>query len=190
MTQVVDPVTDQPLIEYTYDGNGIKVVDFKPDVEALYTFYSQAGDLLYEKDFISGVESSYIQLGNQNIAKINTGCIGTDTDKDGIEDCIETKLGLDPFNPADASQDRDGDGLTNGQEIALGTNIDNADSDGDGMPDKWEVDMGLNPLADDAGLDADGDGYTNLQEYQNGTSPLEAFNFSYVLPAILHIILN
>ncbi len=189
LVQVLDPVSGNPLIDYTYDGDGIKALEIKED-SALYTFYSQAGDLLYEKDFISDIESTYIQLGNQNIAKINTGCIGTDTDLDGIDDCTETKLGLDPNDPADAAQDRDGDGLSNAEEIALGTNLDSADSDGDGMPDKWEVDMQLNPLEDDADLDTDGDGFTNLEEFQNGTSPQEPFNFSYVLPAILHVILN
>ncbi len=70
------------------------------------------------------------------------------------------------------NQDSDGDGLTNAQEIALGTNPLNADTDGDGMPDGWEVHFGTNPLVNDAGVaSAAADGLTNLQEYLGGTDP-------------------
>ena len=70
------------------------------------------------------------------------------------------------------SQDSDGDGLTNAQEIALGTNPLNPDTDGDGMPDGWEVHFGTNPLVNDANNpSAAGDGLTNIQEYLGGTDP-------------------
>jgi YD repeat-containing protein len=69
-------------------------------------------------------------------------------------------------------QDSDGDGLTNQQEITLGTNPLNIDTDGDGMPDGWEVHFGTNPLVNDAGNpSAAADGLTNLQEYMGGTDP-------------------
>jgi len=67
--------------------------------------------------------------------------------------------------------DSDGDGLTNEEEYARGTNPNNPDSDGDGMPDGWEVTYGLDPLANDASGDKDGDGYTNLKEYKAKTNP-------------------
>ena len=68
--------------------------------------------------------------------------------------------------------DNDNDGLTNAQELALGTDPLNPDTDGDGMPDGWEVKYGLNPLsAADAAVDTDNDGLTNLQEYNLGTDP-------------------
>jgi hypothetical protein len=77
----------------------------------------------------------------------------------------------------DESQlDNDHDGLTNGQERALGTDPNNPDSDGDGMPDGWEVAHGLNPLMNDASGDPDGDGFTNLQEYRQHTDPADYFN--------------
>ena len=47
---------------------------------------------------------------------------------------------------ADDLQDRDEDGLDNGQEASLGTNPDNADTDGDGYQDKVETDAGTDPL--------------------------------------------
>jgi YD repeat-containing protein len=67
--------------------------------------------------------------------------------------------------------DDDGDGLTNAQEAALGTDPNNPDTDGDGIPDGWEVDHGLDPKTNDAALDPDQDGLTNLQEFQSGTDP-------------------
>ena len=70
------------------------------------------------------------------------------------------------------SQDSDGDGLTNAQEVALGTNPLNPDTDGDGMPDGWEVRFGTNPLVNDAANpSAAADGLTNIQEYLGGTDP-------------------
>lgn len=70
-------------------------------------------------------------------------------------------------------QDSDGDGLTNAQEIAAGTNPLVVDTDGDGLPDGWEVYYGLNPLdPSDAGKPSKaGDGLTNLQEFKAGTDP-------------------
>lgn len=69
-----------------------------------------------------------------------------------------------------AFQDTDGDGLSDAQEIALGTNPNNADTDGDGIQDKAEVDNGLNPLdATDAAQDLDNDGLSNVDEINAGS---------------------
>jgi len=40
-----------------------------------------------------------------------------DSDRDGILDRIEKKVGLDPHNPNDAKQDKDNDGFTNIEEV-------------------------------------------------------------------------
>ena len=45
-----------------------------------------------------------------------------DDDNDGMPDWWEILFGLDPFNPNDANQDPDGDGLTNLEEYLAGTN--------------------------------------------------------------------
>ena len=80
--------------------------------------------------------------------------------------------GSDPLDPSDGGEDWDGDGLTNAEEQAAGTNMNNPDSDGDGLPDGWEVANGLDPLwSGDANADGDGDGLSNTQEYNAGTNP-------------------
>ena len=77
----------------------------------------------------------------------------------------------------DDARDTDGDGLSDADELANGTSINNPDTDGDGLPDLWEVEAGLNPLsaagADGAQGDPDGDGVPNIAEFQANTAPWE-----------------
>lgn len=64
-----------------------------------------------------------------------------DTDKDGLTDDQEKKLGTDPTNP-----DTDADGLNDGAEVNIwGTDPLNKDTDGDGFTDGQEVLNGFNP---------------------------------------------
>ncbi len=103
----------------------------------------------------------------------------TDTDQDGIIDALESTLvdtdgdgvneEVDPANAnvcipnagsaACLASDTDGDGLSNAQEIALGTDPAAADSDGDGIDDGTEV--GGNPAAPS---DSDQDGSADVLE--------------------------
>jgi hypothetical protein len=68
--------------------------------------------------------------------------------------------------------DPDGDGLTDTQEQALGTNPELADTDGDGLSDGAEVLIhGTDPLD----VDSDGDGLSDGQEVNVlGSDPLDA----------------
>lgn len=68
-----------------------------------------------------------------------------DNDRDGMSDLFERDNGLNPDDPADATQDPDGDDLTNLQEFLLQTGPQVADTDGDGFPDGAEVLAGTNP---------------------------------------------
>ncbi|NLZ74308.1 hypothetical protein GX917_00120 [Candidatus Falkowbacteria bacterium] len=64
--------------------------------------------------------------------------------------------------------DSDGDGLTDEEEILLGTNINVIDTDGDGLSDYEEVKIyKTNPLS----ADTDGDGYLDGEEVKNGYDP-------------------
>ncbi|HID27576.1 MAG TPA: hypothetical protein EYP22_07145, partial [Methanosarcinales archaeon] len=58
------------------------------------------------------------------------------------------------------AKDSDNDGLSDKQELQLGTDPNSADSDKDGLPDKLELDKGLNPRL----ADSDGDGINDKQD--------------------------
>jgi alpha-tubulin suppressor-like RCC1 family protein len=68
------------------------------------------------------------------------------------------------------SCDPDGDGLTNDEEWANGTDPWNADTNGDGLSDGTAVQTGMSAT----NPDMDGDGIPNTVERLNGTNPLNA----------------
>ncbi|MGD8786641.1 MAG: hypothetical protein PVJ60_04390 [Phycisphaerales bacterium] len=65
--------------------------------------------------------------------------------------------------------DTDNDGLTDQEEIGLGTDLSNVDSDDDGLFDREEVrTYGTDPL----NSDSDGDGFLDGEEVKEGYNPL------------------
>jgi MYXO-CTERM domain-containing protein len=85
-----------------------------------------------------------------------------DIDEDGIPDLID----LDDTDGPDA--DPDGDGLTNAEELAFGSDPQDADSDDDGLDDGEEQAAGTDPNNEDS----DGDGLTDGEEvHEYGTDP-------------------
>lgn len=102
-------------------------------------------------------------LPNQTLAVV-------DTDNDGLADDLEAShYATDP-----QLADTDGDGYSDGEEVALGYSprfvkqrLIEVDSDLDGLNDDWEFRLGtaiLNP-------DTDGDGFLDGEEVINGYSP-------------------
>jgi hypothetical protein len=111
-----------------------------------------------------------------------------DTDGDGVINALESSMVdtdadgvMNQIDPANAnpcipnansaacpSGDTDGDGLTNAQEIVLGTSISNPDSDADGTNDGAEVGGDVN-----SPLDSDGDGTINALEPSNVDTDLD-----------------
>jgi Bacterial TSP3 repeat len=87
-----------------------------------------------------------------------------DLDRDGLTDVEELAMGSSPL-----SADSDRDGLTDQKELQNGTDPLSSDSDRDGMPDGVEVSQDTNPLS----ADTDGDGLTDSQELKIGTDPLQ-----------------
>jgi len=88
-----------------------------------------------------------------------------DSDDDGITDADEIAIGTDPLN-----LDTDGDLLYDGGELVYGTDPLNPDTDGDGLSDGEEVYI---YLTDPTVADTDGDGVNDYNEVQNGTDPLD-----------------
>ena len=89
-----------------------------------------------------------------------------DTDADGLTDAEELELGTDP-----TIADSDGDGLTDAEESELGTSPFVVDTDGDALIDQDEINLGTDPFV----TDTDGDGISDYNEYVNqGTNPVAA----------------
>src|SRR3989344_1497262 len=74
--------------------------------------------------------------------------VDADSDNDGVTDKEEIILGTDSLN-----SDTDNDGVTDKEEIALGINPLSPDTDNDGLADKEEIALGTNSLK----IDTDGD---------------------------------
>jgi hypothetical protein len=134
-----------------------------------------------------------------NVLYQMTRTIAEDADTDGMPDYWEGANSLFPTNPADASVDSDGDGLTNLQEYQYRCDPWEVDTDFDGVSDPAEVAAGTNPAYaswaddDDDGLqdpwerryfagtasqvgtgDPDHDGLDNAKEQLIGTAPTVA----------------
>jgi len=70
--------------------------------------------------------------------------------------------------PVTGPIDTDQDGLTDEEELALGTDPNNIDTDGDGLFDREEV---MVYKTDPLNPDTDGDGYLDGEEVKNGYNP-------------------
>ncbi len=100
-----------------------------------------------------------------------------DTDGDGLSDYEEIyllrtnplKIDTDDNGVIDADEDLDGDGLTNKEELILGTDPANSDCDGDGLTDYQEI---VVYHCDPLNYDTDGDGLSDYDDVVLGFSPL------------------
>jgi hypothetical protein len=67
--------------------------------------------------------------------------------------------------------DTDGDGLTDPEELSIGTTDTTKDSDSDGLPDRWEYENNTRPMVDSEDDDDDGDLWSNKFEFWAATDP-------------------
>jgi len=94
----------------------------------------------------------------------STSSQSNDSDGDGLSDDEEMDQGTDPLDP-----DSDDDGLTDGEEIDLGTDPLDPDSDDDGISDGGEVNSGTDPNDPlDTPADLDSDGMDDAWETEHG----------------------
>lgn len=135
-----------------------------------------------------GYSVDFLDSDGDGLPDIYENMIGTDlnnpdTDGDGLTDYQEVYItGTDPTKydsvtegVSDADADSDSDGLTNAQEIELGTDPRNDDTDNDGLSDYDEINIyGTDPLVPDT----DGDGLKDGDEPYIGLDPtnLETFD--------------
>ncbi|MFO0592911.1 MAG: choice-of-anchor L domain-containing protein [Polyangiaceae bacterium] len=114
--------------------------------------------------------------GLDDAIEIGNPLTPNDSDGDGVIDALESAIldvdgdgAPDQTDPEDANPcvpnlgaggcDQDNDGLTNSEEIALGSNPTKKDSDGDGLGDGIEVGGNI-----ESPLDSDGDGIPDVLE--------------------------
>ncbi len=152
---------------------------------------SGSANLLLYRSGTLGYTDLVRRVGTENYGGIRPGCwinaisagglvlMPDATDRCTCSYLIKASIALQSeaatFPP---DRDSDGDGLTGGEELSLGTDPLDSDTDDDGMPDGWEVTYSLDPNSGaDATLDADDDGHSNLAEYQAGTDPSDPASF-------------
>ncbi len=159
-------------------GHGTRIADGArlsitiPDNDGL----SNRCEMTYFGDLTHTPDADDDSDGLPNIRECNeslTNPNNTDTDADGMPDGWEVDYGFNPHS-YNATQDADGDGLSDLTEYQAGTNPIRQDTDSDGMLDGWEKQYGLNPLSPDSAADSDGDGLSNLLEYKYVSRPNDA----------------
>lgn len=115
----------------------------------------------------------------EELVKLNPN--SKDTDGDGLDDFTELFLSgvsalskdTDEDGILDGDEDSDEDGLTNLEEVALGTSLSEKDTDQDGLTDYEEVRV---HYTDPLKKDTDGDGLNDGWEIKVGSDPLKFNN--------------
>lgn len=128
-----------------------------------------------------GIVCTWLDSDNDGLADLMEKAFGTapenpDTDGDGLTDYEEVyitgtnplKYDTDENGINDADDDVDGDGLSNKEEISLGTSPSSADTDEDGLSDYDEINIyNTDPLK----TDTDGDTLNDGEEISIGLDP-------------------
>ncbi len=142
-------------------GPGKGVVTFHVAGIAVGSDTDADGDGVYTVQWVPG--STWSATGVQDLRAIYSGIDLPAPQQDLLPGFVSSTLTLA------AIEDRDGDGVPDGEEDARGTDPNNRDTDGDGLSDGDEVIIGTDPLDPDT----DGDGFPDGFEVEAGSNPLD-----------------
>ncbi|MCK5616335.1 hypothetical protein KAR91_81490 [Candidatus Pacearchaeota archaeon] len=157
--------------DFAYTANnldGFKIIDISDKTQPIIIIENGVGSM-------NRTSQIYLKGSNLYVSEDNYGMeiyrVGNDQDGDNFTEYEELNIyGSDPN-----SDDTDGDGILDPDELLYGTDINDADTDDDLMPDGWELDNNFDPLnATDGAIDSDEDGLLNSEEYTYNTDPWNA----------------
>lgn len=171
----------QLLLDMALDGEGT-FTDVPAGSDFAFDFVPQLRDLRYELSRV---------VARNRHARFSAAGPAIDSDADWLTDALEQALGTDPLRAdtdgdglrdgveravsstegplvADVGcgdlDDEDEDGLTDCEELVLGTARANPDTDGDFLMDGQEVAFGASAVSEDAAADGDHDGLFDREE--------------------------
>ena len=166
-------------LAFLFGGNILILSGTLPDgsiVKEEYTIYNMTNENIGELDTKDDDADGLV-----NYLEIYYDCDknDADTDNDGLNDyteCVEINtnpclVDTDDNGITDFDEDADGDGISNGKEVDLGTKPHDVDSDADTLADGDELNKyGTSPVK----ADTDGDRVDDNVEVEIGTNPLTA----------------
>ncbi len=149
---------------YVYRGSAI------PSLDGAYFFADFSFNNIWSLEY-DGATVSNFTLRNSYLTPYNGGSIGSITSfgEDAAGEIYICDRGGEIFQIV--AVDKDGDGLTNTEELGYGTDPDDADTDNDLLNDGLEINVHGTDVFD---YDTDGDGFSDGIEVFNGSDPLLA----------------
>ena len=132
----------------------VTVVDVEdPEIECPSNITVEAGACLAavtNLDLDNPVATDNCGISSSNCTSPSAYVLGTNDVVWEVEDASGNSASCTQqvFVVPSSTLDCDGDGLTDAEELDIGTDPTNPDTDEDGMADGWEVDNGFNPRSD------------------------------------------
>lgn len=160
--------TQEEIGEETGGGAGKKRTLLIVAAVVLLLVLGGGGYLAWRQFTVAPTQVTIPENLNANLPAANVPVTNMPAVNENLNANVNAPVEIPPNIPPPVGLDTDGDGLTDDQEIALGTDPVKIDTDGDGLTDREEVEI---YFTDPLNPDTDGDGYTDGDEVRNGYNP-------------------